>query len=502
MSKILFTILTAVVLPLTIFAQLRGTCATDQEALIPRLEENKIAAEHLVDTRMDNFVPITWHRIGRTDGTGKVTYLRILEQMCRLNDDYSDVGLVFYIKRINDINSSSIYENHRVAVNGVLRNEQDNGSINIFVPNNANINEDDLGVTLGYYDPSPDWLVMRRVEVDGITSTLSHEIGHFFSLPHPHRGWDIAPFDDSGNENAPTFSPGGQLTELVDGSNCDNAGDRICDTPPDYNLGFGWPNCDYTGNAKDPNGEELDPQEINFMGYFLNCSRDDYIFTPMQTDMMKADYQRADRAYIRTNFSPSTADVGKATNISPTPDETTASFDEIRFEWEGAENAEMYLLEVDRLPTFALNPVRVLFENGETSYTLREELQADKKYYWRVTSFSRGDYCTQRGNSSSFVTGVVSDVAQIETVADFSVYPNPARNGQEIVIDVETTERFAADILLTDLNGRTLQRISNRMITLGSNQIRVATDQLPAGVYNVTVASEGGIKNQRVVILD
>lgn len=499
MSKILSVVLLAVFLPLHIFAQLRGTCATDQEALMNRLDDNKEAATQLVQSRMDRFVPITWHLIGRTDGTGKVSYKKILDQMCRLNEDFADVGFVFYVKDFNQINSTSIYNNHRIAVNGVLRNQRDDGAINIFVPNNANVDEDDIGVTLGYYDPPRDWLVMRRDEVDGISSTLTHEIGHFFSLPHPHRGWDAEPYQGDGN--APSFSPGGQLTELVDGSNCEDAGDRICDTPPDYNLGFGWPNCNYTGGAKDPNGEELDPQEINYMGYFLNCTRDDYIFSPMQSEIMQTDYQRADRAYIRSNFTPNAALVGESATVKPAVAEVLPSFDQIRFEWTAAANTETYLLEIDRLPTFALSPIRVLID-GETSYLLEDALEAGKKYYWRVYTFSQGDYCAERSNSSNFVTGLVSNVEQIEAVEHFRVFPNPVSSQQELVIDMQSTERLTADILITDLTGRTLQRMDNQRIDTGANQIALNINQLTSGVYNVTVVSEQGIKNQRVVVFN
>ena len=64
---------------------------------------------------------------------------------------------------------------------------------------------------------------------------------------------------DIGNP-APASSPGGIPTEKMDGSNCETAGDYLCDTPPDYN-GFGWDDCDYDGGAQDPMGVEIDPEE-------------------------------------------------------------------------------------------------------------------------------------------------------------------------------------------------------------------------------------------------
>ena len=63
-------------------------------------------------------------------------------------------------------------------------------------------------------------------------STLPHEVGHFYGLPHTH---------DQGNE-------------LVNGSNCATAGDNFCDTPADPNLsGVVNSSCVYTGTATDAN---------------------------------------------------------------------------------------------------------------------------------------------------------------------------------------------------------------------------------------------------------
>ncbi len=78
-----------------------------------------------------------------------------------------------------------------------------------------------------------------------MTSTAPHELGHCFSLAHTHEtGWGI---------------------ENIDGSNCQTAGDRICDTPADPELSqdeYAFLNrCDYIG----PN--EYNPLTDNVMSY-------------------------------------------------------------------------------------------------------------------------------------------------------------------------------------------------------------------------------------------
>ena len=85
--------------------------------------------------------------------------------------------------------------------------------------------------------------------------TLAHELGHVFGLPH-------------------TFEGNGD--ELVDGSNCETAGDGICDTPADpydpdvvedgpnpYNNG-----CEFIYPVTDANGQFYQPDMGNIMSYY------------------------------------------------------------------------------------------------------------------------------------------------------------------------------------------------------------------------------------------
>jgi len=90
-------------------------------------------------------------------------------------------------------------------------------------------------------------------------TTAIHEMGHFLGLFH-------------------TFETG---NELVDGSNCETAGDMICDTPAD--IDGNTTNCQYNDQQKDANGDYYTPYLSNYMSYYGSCT---CRFTNGQYNMM------------------------------------------------------------------------------------------------------------------------------------------------------------------------------------------------------------------------
>lgn len=78
---------------------------------------------------------------------------------------------------------------------------------------------------------------------------LCHFLGHYFGL-----------LDTDANGD-----------ELVNGSNCQWAGDRICDTPADFlDQAFKRP-CTYQSEAVDANGEFYTPDVGNLMSQYWDC---------------------------------------------------------------------------------------------------------------------------------------------------------------------------------------------------------------------------------------
>ncbi len=132
-----------------------------------------------------------------------------------------------------------------------------------------------------YLPPSADRVVIRKSCFDD-NEVFLHEMGHYLSLYHTH-----------GKSNTV------RTDELVNGSNCQTAGDDVCDTPADPNLFRSGPTfmngCTYIGQMADANGQQYAPDPTNYMGYAdIGCKTH---FSTQQLNRMAYSVLN-DRAYL------------------------------------------------------------------------------------------------------------------------------------------------------------------------------------------------------------
>ncbi|GAA4274015.1 hypothetical protein GCM10022258_33090 [Aquimarina gracilis] len=139
-------------------------------------------------------------------------------------------------------------------------------------------------------------------------STSSHELGHYFSILHTHSTSDGR--------------------ELVQRTNCSNAGDFFCDTPADPRLsGLVNSSCNYTGSGTDANGDQYQPDTRNVMSYTRKSCRDGG-FTQQQQNAIIVSLE-SDRAYLLDTTTPPAC-----TNISNFP--YSESFESSFADWTNA----------------------------------------------------------------------------------------------------------------------------------------------------------------------
>jgi hypothetical protein len=481
------------------------------ELLEARLISNKRAvAEGTASARDVSFVPIKFHVGARADGSGRISVNKVLDQLCELNEDFEPYDIQFFLAggQINFINNTAFYENHSATQNSIMAIQRDPRALNVYVVESANTGESPGGgVTLAYYNPqsSRDWIVITKAFIRENDATLSHEIGHFFSLMHTFNGWECGAYNTE-NENAPTTAScsTGQFTyftERVNGTNCENAGDRVCDTPPDYNNGLGWGGCDFSLNVLDPQGNPIDPQESNYLSYFLSCPDDEYFFTPQQEDLINADLNSFGRNYLRLDPVPTVPVISSetvTTTIFPAQDETTDFYNSVNFQWEPVSGATAYYLEIDRVPTFTVSPIQlIVFGNSKVV----EGLDDDKTYHWRVRPFNAMSGCARSSDRVSFRTGTeITSTTAPSFVEEFSVYPNPVFGQSDVQVRLNSEKAFRGQVAMLDITGRPTGIQRTYDFNVGEQQMSLNIDGLTSGIYLLQVESEAGRLTQKVVI--
>ena len=246
----------------------QDTCGTDWpvgaelDTLLARHQAFVDSYEPVVIPKLANLkiIPVQAHIVTLDNGTGGITLAQIQAAIDIVNMRYQPAGLVFTLCNApNVIMSTANYEIDGKDEGDMLSdlNNIDN-VMNVYFVDSIFNDDDDPLCGWAYYSSSffHDYVLMRNdCAMNG--STLAHEIGHYFDLFHTHD-------TDCG-------------AELVDGSNCMTAGDKMCSTPADPNLsGNVDAACVYTGTDLDANMQAYMPATDNIMSYSRKACRDNF----------------------------------------------------------------------------------------------------------------------------------------------------------------------------------------------------------------------------------
>ncbi len=480
---------------LTATAQAQHWCGvkTSPEDIDRLLTNKQVALDSDPSRRTTSYVPIRFHLIARSDGSGRISETEVLEQLCVLNEHMEPYDLQFFIKEeFNYFNNSDVYNNPQ-ANDFFMSLREDDEALNVWIVGSAGGGGG--VVTLGYYDPRNDWVVMANSAVVAGETEFTHEMGHFFSLAHTHNGWDCDQYDASRHGNPVNLSSApchNFAVELQDGSNCEDSGDFICDTPPDYLFGLGWSGCEFTDVVRDPNGDVVNPDERNYMSYFLNCNPDEYFFSPTQADILFADYESNSRNYLRRFPVQNTEVVNDAPELLLPDNQETTESNDVTLEWEAVENADFYLVEVDRTPSFGLDPVISIIE--ETSITVTD-LDPERRYFWRVKAFNESSVCAAPSSSRQFITGLPTATRDIYLAGVMEISPNPSRTGTSVRLHIKTDLSQVESIHILDTQGKVLQDVQERGVSIDLDM------NLSAGLYFVRLRTTQGISLEKMIVL-
>ncbi len=420
-------------------------------------------------------IPVVFHLVALNNGSGRAQPARVLPVLCELNTQFAPAGIRFFLAPdgIRLVNNSAIFSQHHLNLNQqALRALRADSAINIFVVQNAGpIGEQNV---VGYFDVGDDWIVLRRDMLKSGNNTLAHEFGHFFGLAHPHLGWESQAWTQ--NLPAPLLASDGLTeTERADGSNCPTAGDRLCDTPADYNNGLDWQqSCQFADTVRDPAGMPINPDEQLIMSYFNDSCRT--IFSPQQLALLQANLLLPSRGSLLGKAMSDEPLSGPPLLLQPV-DTTIFSGDSLSFRWNAPAQATRFVVEIDRSATFDLDPRTVL--TNDTSIWLSGNWLPGQQYYWRVIAYQPGNTCTPAAQPVSFLP-VASPVGLGQALPKVTF--RHWQKGGNLFLLIEPDKRGRYEVEMIDFQGRMLLK---EVLELPPGQHTLAWNlsHLPPGWY-------------------
>jgi len=435
------------------------------------------------------YVKMKIHIVGTDDGNEFYSLPELLESFCKLNEDMEPAGI--FMEMDPDINyiSSSRYNNHTFTIGAQMMSQYNEPNmVNCYIVN-------DPAGNCGYYSPSRDAVALKKSCLGSRSATWSHELGHFFSLPHTFSGWEGTDYEYNtvapvrvGNRN--------RLVELADSSNCENAGDGLCDTQADY-LSFRW-TCVQSLSPDtliDPDTVKFRTTGINIMSYSNdNCQT---IFSEEQKDVMQFDINVGRSNHISSNQIPDPIEF-ESQNFEPVQgmEEEPLQYDDATISWESIEGADFYAVQLTKVLPFASRPD---FEFITTDTFLNLDfLEMDFFYDWEVIPFNSGYGCAPQSEKFRFLATQLSSSQSPFSQTSMQVYPNPIVNGSAFQIDYQLKEAGPIELDVLDSRGNHLR---NKRVNgfSGSNRLQIQAPQ-SSGLYFIRLTTAQEIQTKKVIV--
>jgi hypothetical protein len=186
------------------------------------------------------------HIVRNVNGGTGIYNLQIQQCIANANKLFKPIGVRFIEGSVNYVSEYgySFIQNDSFTVELLTKYNQP-GVINLYLVDSIKINEAlNYGFTFFPVDSTRNYIFLNKGYLSG--NFLTTQLGHYMGLLSTHE-----------------FVGG---LEFVDGTNCDHAGDYICDTYADPNiLNLVTAECAYTGTFVDPNNEDYIPSVANVM---------------------------------------------------------------------------------------------------------------------------------------------------------------------------------------------------------------------------------------------
>lgn len=471
-------------------------CGTSE--ITPWLEWYKDHRHEIIQSRSDEmlYVPVTLHIVGSDEGSNYFSMDKAIRAICGMNERFAAANIGFYLvpgDAVRYYNNSAWHEHTFPAGAQMIQQNNIDDRLNAYVV------KDPAG-NCGY--SWMDAIVLGSGCSGADNTTWSHEAGHHFSLPHPFSGWENTDWNYA--DPAPATVGNNRLVEKTDSSNCANAGDFFCDTPPDY-LNDRW-QCDENQKSiqlqHDPNNIAFRSDATLIMGYASDGCQSR--FTTEQIAAMRANLQDEHAAYLQVSeLGPGVDDDMQAQLISPI-DSHIVQYNNFELVWNTVPGATFYVVELFLTPSLSVQN-RLFYKTvyNETSVNVAQSLPNNRTLYWRVRVYNEWDVCNPNDNAQVGIlkTRNISATNELERAVTAELSPNPVAAGLSALLNISSDETMNAKLHVTDASGRVCVQQDMRVYP-GENRIEIETQSLQAGVYIISVQNEKGMLLKRLVITE
>lgn len=417
---------------------------------------------------------ITIHIVETVQGFANIDIEKLYEELDAVNRFFSPSGIsFFYCGAPRFIQGRGIYTYDQARTELNNRNNEE-GSINIYYMDeigDTQLSSFACGISqFPWRGKLRDRFIIMQKSCSTNGATLAHELGHFFGLLHTHE----------------TF----RGRELVNGSNCETAGDLLCDTPADPNLGAtGLNGCTYEANFVDANGDRYNPDPANIMSY--SADRCQLRFSPDQHDLMNFYLETTDLGEIVTDcdFFPDyaiassedrrTITSGQILELNYTFDNEGITEDqEVEIFWKLAQEGEIEL-------TIQKDTLQLVAGSGSITKSFKVEFPISKGTgeYTLIAALDPNSKILERDKRNNFhEIALTVDNAQFEDVV---LFPNPVQNRLKVFVR-DRTKGGEIRLQISDYLGRLY---SNEKKFKNDDEFfaEMDVDFLPQGLYVLNV---------------
>lgn len=447
-----------------------GTVTTEKE--MQQLAAYLASGVAAKTTTPNDTIPLSIHIVGQDNGTGYYKLDNLFKVLCDLNDHYAPVGFFFYIKwPINYINNSSFYNHDTWSGYQMMTQNNVSNSVNVYFV------EDPSGAC-GYFSPGADGIAIAKGCGNPNSTTLVHELGHYFGLPHTFYGW----------EGGGTPANPEKVTRGA-GANCSTTGDLFCDTDADY-LANRW-FCPYTGSQLDVTGTPYRPDSSLYMSYATDACMSR--FSNQQIGRMQNKLHN-DRSYL-LGPTPSNIGLTEPQVIYPT-DSVYANNTTLK--WKKVPGADQYHVKI----TFNTIPiVKQESITGDTSLLVNFAMQQGVGYKLIIMPLNAKNVCKPVEKvftyfySSSTPPLSVGDME--ENSGSITLYPNPTNKSAQL--DLSSVSPGDYTLQVTSINGQKLYEtvVSHRG---GSQKVSLPVESLAVGIYIVRLTGNNNSWTEKLMI--